>query len=183
MFQLENLKTYEVEVEQLRNRTSDQERAMTELLEKHEQMKDAEESLRKETRKLRSLIDLEKENLQHIQRRHHQEILDKERKLKQTLDEKRTEIAMYWEERLLNECGRLKNELEQIHSEEKWMAMESVRKTKDESFQNAQKDWEKKLRDCLKEVCVEVKKVWHVCCFSPILSALRCKRNKNSPVI
>lgn len=153
-FQLENLKTYEVEVEQLRNRTSDQERAMKELLKQHEQMKQAEESLRNETKKLRSLIDLEKENLQHMQRIHHQEILDKERKLQQTLNEKRTEIAMYWEERLLNECARLKNELEQIHNEEKWMAMESVRKAKDESFQKAQAEWERKLRECLKEVCI-----------------------------
>lgn len=150
------MKTFETEVEQLRNRTSNQEKAMKELLEKHEQMKLAEESLRNETRKLRTLIDLEKENLQHMQRVHHQEILDKERKLKQTLNEKRTEIAMYWEERLLTECARLKNELEQIHNEEKWMAMESVRKAKDENFQKAQNDWEKKLRDCLKEVINEI---------------------------
>lgn len=152
LFQLENLKTYELEVKHLRNRTSDQERMMKDLLEQQEQMKNAEMSLRNETKKLRTLIDLEKENLQHMQRVHHQEILDKERKLQQTLNEKRTEIAMYWEERLLNECARLKNELEQIHNEEKWMAMEAVRKAKDESFQQAQKDWEKKLRECLKEV-------------------------------
>lgn len=139
-------------MEQLRNRTSDQERAMQQLLEQHEQMKQAEASLRSETRKLRTLIDVEKENLQHMQRIHHQEILDKERKLKQTLNDKRTEIAMYWEERLLTECARLKNELEQMHTEEKWMAMESVRKTKDENFHKAQQDWEKKLRECLKQV-------------------------------
>lgn len=153
MFQLENLKTYEAEVEQLRNRTSDQERSVKKLLEQHEQMKHSEECLRNETKKLRSMIDLEKENLQHMQRIHHQEILDKERKLKQTIHEKRIEIAMYWEERLLNECARLKNEMEQIHNEEKWKAMEDVRKSKDENFQKAQKEWEQKLRECMKEVC------------------------------
>lgn len=125
---------------------------MRSLLEQQEQMKHAEDKLRNETKKLRTLIDIEKENIQHVQRIHHQELVDKERKLQQTLDEKRTEIAMYWEERLLHECGRLKSELEQIHNEEKWLAMESVRKKKDEDFQKAQNEWEQKLRNCLKEV-------------------------------
>lgn len=152
LFQIENLKIYQIEVEKLRNITIDQERAMRSLLEQQEQMKHAEDKLRNETKKLRTLIDIEKENIQHVQRIHHQELVDKERKLQQTLDEKRTEIAMYWEERLLHECGRLKSELEQIHNEEKWLAMESVRKKKDEDFQKAQNEWEQKLRNCLKEV-------------------------------
>lgn len=152
LFQIENLKIYQMEVEKLRNITADQERAVSSLLEQQEQMKQAEDKLKIETRKLRTLIDIEKENIQHVQRVHHQEMVDKERKLQQTLDEKRTEIAMYWEERLLHECGRLKSELEQIHNEEKWLAMESVRKKKDEDFQKAQGEWEQKLRNCLKEV-------------------------------
>ncbi|KAJ8961883.1 hypothetical protein NQ318_021501, partial [Aromia moschata] len=152
MEKVEDLKSYAIEVEQLRDITISQDRTLKVLLEQQEQMKSAEESLKSETKKLRTLIDMEKENLQHIQRVHHQDLLDKERNLRQVLDEKRTEIAMYWEERLLHECGRLKTELEQIHNEEKWMAMESVRKRKDEDFQKAQKEWEQKLRDCMKEV-------------------------------
>ncbi|XP_018561580.1 protein FAM184A isoform X2 [Anoplophora glabripennis] len=152
MEKIENLKIYQTEVEKLRNITIDQERAMRSLLDQQEQMTQAEGNLKNETKKLRTLIDIEKENIQHIQRIHHQELVDKERKLQQTLDEKRTEIAMYWEERLLHECGRLKSELEQIHNEEKWLAMESVRKKKDEDFQKAQNEWEQKLRNCLKEV-------------------------------
>ncbi|KAJ8983029.1 hypothetical protein NQ317_014326 [Molorchus minor] len=152
MEKVDNLREYAIEVEQLRDLTIHQDRAMRSLLEQHDQMKAAEESLRGETKKLRTLIDMEKENLQHMQRVHHQDLLDKERNLRHVLDEKRTEIAMYWEERLLHECGRLKSELEQIHNEEKWMAMESVRKAKDEDFQKAQREWEQKLRDCMKEV-------------------------------
>ncbi|KAJ8971735.1 hypothetical protein NQ314_000548 [Rhamnusium bicolor] len=154
MEKIEDLKIYETEVEKLRDITIYQEKTMKSLIEQQEQMKLAEDSLKNETKRLRTLIDIEKENIQHIQRKHHQEILDKERKLRQTLDEKRTEIAMYWEERLLHECGRLKSELEQIHNEEKWMAMESVRKRKDEDFQKAQNEWEQKLRNCLKEVII-----------------------------
>ncbi|KAJ8921978.1 hypothetical protein NQ315_008615 [Exocentrus adspersus] len=152
MEKIEDLKIYQIEVEKLRDITVDQERAMRSLLEQQEQMKQAEASLKSETKRLRTMIDIEKENLQHIQRIHREEMSDKERKLQQTLNEKRTEIAMYWEERLLHECGRLKSELEQIHNEEKWMAMESVRKKKDEDFQKAQAEWEQKLRNCLKEV-------------------------------
>ncbi|CAG9823515.1 unnamed protein product [Phaedon cochleariae] len=149
---LENLKVYETEIENLRSLTTGQKEAMNNLIKQQEEMKQTEESLKNETKKLRNLMEMEKENLQHMQRMHHQDILDKERQLKQTLNDKRTEIAMYWEERLLNECGRLKVELEQIHDEEKWNAMESVRKAKDEAFQKAQKHWDTKLGQCLKEV-------------------------------
>jgi len=59
---------------------------------------------------------------------------------------------MYWEEKLLTECGRLKDEMEQIHNEEKYHAMESVRKEKEAEFQKRQTQWENKMRECLKEV-------------------------------
>ena len=152
MEQVEAIKSYEIEIEKLRGLTVDQESAIKEMIEQQEQMKQAESNLRTETKRLRNLIEMEKENLQHMQLKHHQEILDKERTLQQTLHQKRTEIAMYWEERLLRECGRLKTELEQIHNEEKHYAMETVRRNKDEEFQMAQADWDKKMKECLKEV-------------------------------
>ncbi|XP_015839059.2 protein FAM184A isoform X1 [Tribolium castaneum] len=152
MQQVEAMKSYEIEIEKLRGLTEDQENAIKEMMEQQEQMKQAENNLKNETKRLRNLIELEKENLQHIQLKHHQEILDKERALQQTLHQKRTEIAMYWEERLLRECGRLKSELEQIHNEEKHYAMETIRRDKDEEFQKAQAEWDKKLKECLKEI-------------------------------
>ncbi|XP_044258106.1 protein FAM184A-like isoform X3 [Tribolium madens] len=152
MQQVEAMKSYEIEIEKLRGLTEDQENAIKEMMEQQEQMKQAENNLKNETKRLRNLIELEKENIQHIQLKHHQEILDKERVLQQTLHQKRTEIAMYWEERLLRECGRLKSELEQIHNEEKHYAMETIRKDKDEEFQKAQAEWDKKLKECLKEI-------------------------------
>ncbi|XP_063909487.1 protein FAM184A isoform X2 [Zophobas morio] len=152
MEQVEAIKSYEIEIEKLRGLTVDQESAIKEMIEQQEQMKQAESNLRTETKRLRNLIEMEKENLQHMQLKHHQEILDKERTLQQTLHQKRTEIAMYWEERLLRECGRLKTELEQIHNEEKHYAMETVRRNKDEEFQMAQADWDKKMKECLKEI-------------------------------
>ncbi|XP_030762020.1 LOW QUALITY PROTEIN: protein FAM184A-like, partial [Sitophilus oryzae] len=150
--QVEILKSYEIEVQQLRGRTTEQERTLQQMRDQQAQMVEAEASLKHETKRLLNLIELEKENLQHMQRIHRQEILDKERKLKETLNQKRTEIAMYWEEKLLHECGRLKDELEQIHDEEKYNAMEAVRKEKEEEYKKRQNEWEQKLRDCLKEI-------------------------------
>lgn len=146
------MKSYETEIETLRGLTLNQEKTLKEMKDQHEQMKMTEDSLRNETKKLRNLIELEKENLQHMQRVHQQEIADKERHLQQTLNNKRIEIAMYWEERLLTECGRLKYELELIHNEEKHTAMETVRKEKDEEFAKERKLWEQKVRECFKEV-------------------------------
>lgn len=151
-FQVENLRAYEKEVRQLRGLTREQEKSIGIMLQQQEEMKIAEESLRNETKRLRNLIEIEKENLQHMQRIHHQELNDRERKLRQTLEQKKTEIAMYWEERLLHECGRLKNELEQLHNEEKASALDTVRKEKDREFVIAKKAWEQKIQECVKEV-------------------------------
>ncbi|KAF7285420.1 hypothetical protein GWI33_010669 [Rhynchophorus ferrugineus] len=150
--QVEILKSYEIEVQQLRGRTSEQEKTLQQMKDQQAQMIEAEASLKNETKRLLNLIALEKENLQHMQRLHRQELLDKERQLKNTLNQKRIEVAMYWEEKLLHECSRLKEELEQIHDEEKYVAMETVRKEKEEEFRKRQNEWEKKLKECLKEI-------------------------------
>lgn len=141
-------------MQRLRNLTRAQEDNIGIMIQQQEEMKIAEESLRNETKRLRTLIEIEKENLQHMQRIHHQEILDRERKLQQTVSQKKTEIAMFWEEKLLTECARLKMELEQMHNEEKYSALETVRKEKDAELARAKSSWEKKIQDCLKEVTI-----------------------------
>lgn len=133
--------------------TQIQEVSLKKMQEQQEQMHQAENSLREESKRLRRLIDMEKENLQHMQRVHHQEILEKERTLQSKLDQKKTEIAMYWEERLLRECSRLKTELEQLHNEEKNFAIGSIRRDKEEELNEERKTWERKLHDSMVEVC------------------------------
>lgn len=146
------MKGYEDEVHRLRDLTHEQETNIGVMVQQQEEMKIAEESLRNETKRLRTLIEIEKENLQHMQRIHHQEIMDRERKLQQIVSQKKTEIAMFWEEKLLTECARLKMELEQMHNEEKYSALEMVRMEKDAEFVKAKGVWEKKIQDCLNEV-------------------------------
>ncbi|KAL3277423.1 hypothetical protein HHI36_012771 [Cryptolaemus montrouzieri] len=150
--QLNSLKKYEVEVVKLRGLTEEQAQALRDLTEKQDQMKAAEASLRNEAQRLRKMIDMEKENLQHMQRIHHQELVDKERKLQQTLDEKRMEIAIYWEDKLLHEIGRLKDELEQIYTEEQHGALQKVRDEKERELESAKKEWEKKIKECSNEI-------------------------------
>lgn len=141
-----------MEVEQLRGLTKEQEDAINLMKEQQEQMKTVENSLKAESKRLRTMVDMEKENLQHMQLTHSREIQNRERKLQITLNQKRTEIAMYWEERLLHEIGRLKTELEQMHNEEKYLAISSVRRQKEEEFEEAKKNWNSKIEECLKEV-------------------------------
>lgn len=143
---------YQVEVEQLRDLTKEQQEAIKMMKDQQEQMKQIEDSLKTESKKLRKIVDLEKENLQHMQLTHNREIQDRERKLQMTLNQKRTEIAMYWEERLLHEIGRLKMELEQLHLEEKYRAINVVKQEKEDEFIQAKKNWDKKIEECLKEV-------------------------------
>ncbi|XP_045465538.1 protein FAM184A-like isoform X2 [Harmonia axyridis] len=150
--QLSSLKQYETEVVKLRGLTEEQAQTLQNMKEKQEQMKSAETNLKNEAQRLRKMMDTEKENIQHIQRLHRQELLDKERKLQQTLDEKRLEIAKYWEDKLLHEIGRLKEELEQIYTEEQHGAVQRVREEKEIEFEMAKKEWEKKVKECSKEI-------------------------------
>ncbi|XP_022908515.2 protein FAM184A isoform X2 [Onthophagus taurus] len=152
MEEVQHLKSYETQIEELRGVTQEQEKCIKLMTEQQAQMQHAGLMLKEESTRLRKLIDTEKENLQHIQRLHHQELVDKERKLHNTLEEKKTEIAMYWEERLLHECGRLKFELEQLHNEEKAFAMETIRKQKDDELSEHKIKWEEKLQESLKEI-------------------------------
>ncbi|GJQ72878.1 hypothetical protein Trydic_g1526 [Trypoxylus dichotomus] len=152
MEEVKHLKSYEVEVKQLRGLTQEQGNSIKHMTEQQAQMLLAEQSLKDEAKRLRKLVETEKENLQHIQRLHNQEITNKERVLHNQLEEKKTEIAIYWEERLLHECGRLKSELEQLHNEEKQYAMEIVRRQKDDEFKEHKKKWEEKLQESLKEI-------------------------------
>lgn len=150
--QIESLKVYQVEAEQLRGVTKEQQEAINLMKEQQEQMKTVEDSLKAESKKLRKMVDLEKENLLHMQLCHNREIQDRERKLQITLNQKRTEIAMYWEERLLHEIGRLKTELEQLYLEEKYHAINVVKQEKEDEFGVAKKNWDRKIEECLREV-------------------------------
>ena len=57
-----------------------------------------------------------------------------------------------WEERLRKECSRLKSELDQLHNEEKHLAVESVKVQKEQEMRTAKQNWDRRMQECLKEV-------------------------------
>lgn len=50
------------------------------------------------------------------------------------------------------ECSRLKSELDQLHSEEKHLAVESVKVQKEQEMRTAKQNWDRRLQESLKEV-------------------------------
>ena len=61
-------------------------------------------------------------------------------------------VILQWEERLRRECSRLKSELDQLHSEEKHLAVESVKVQKEQEMRTAKQNWDRRLQESLKEV-------------------------------
>ena len=61
-------------------------------------------------------------------------------------------IILQWEERLRHECSRLKSELDQLHSEEKHLAVESVKVQKEQEMRTAKQNGDRRIQECLKEV-------------------------------
>ncbi|KAK4882817.1 hypothetical protein RN001_006136 [Aquatica leii] len=152
MKEVENLKAYECEVKELRGLTVEQRKSLDIVSQQLLEMKNTEQNLKDESKKLRTLVDIEKENLQHMQRMHNCEIIDKERKLKEQLAEQKTAIAIYWEERLLQECRRLKSELDQLHYEERHSAIEALKFEKETEMNELKDGYEKRIHEYLKEV-------------------------------
>jgi hypothetical protein len=63
---------------------------------------------------------------------------------------------LQWEDRLRQECTRLKSELDQLHSEEKHLAVESVKVQKEQEIRTAKQNWDRRMQECLKEVGLEL---------------------------
>jgi len=61
-------------------------------------------------------------------------------------------FAPQWEERLRQECSRLKSELDQLHNEEKHLAVESVKVQKEQEMRTAKQNWDRRMQEGLKEV-------------------------------
>uniref|UniRef100_A0A1Y1KHN1 Protein FAM184A/B N-terminal domain-containing protein n=1 Tax=Photinus pyralis TaxID=7054 RepID=A0A1Y1KHN1_PHOPY len=152
MKEVENLKSYECEVKQLRGLTEEQQKSLDVVSQQLQEMKHTEQNLKDESKKLRTMVDLEKENLQHMQRMHNREIVDKEKALKEKLAEQKTAIAIYWEERLLQECRRLKSELDQLHYEERFAAIEAMKSEHESDIEDLKEGYEKRILEYVREV-------------------------------
>ncbi|XP_052871891.1 uncharacterized protein LOC128277473 isoform X2 [Anopheles cruzii] len=146
--EVNQLKSYEAEVEQLRGLTYDQKEALATMTRQVEDLKG----------KLQTANDkLEEEmvKVQQIKNRCEYQLCEKEREALNRIEIARGEIAMQWEDRLLREMNRLKLELEQMHMEERNSAIEKIqRETMAETEAMSQRfnEREKQLKDEIKSL-------------------------------
>ncbi|XP_035789832.1 uncharacterized protein LOC118465575 isoform X2 [Anopheles albimanus] len=119
--EVKHLKSYEAEVEQLRGLTYDQKEALATMTRQVEMLKT---DLQTATDKLEQEIV----KMQQIKSRCEYQLCEKEREALSRIEIARGEIAMQWEDRLLREMNRLKEELEQMHMEERNSAIEKIQR-------------------------------------------------------
>ncbi|ETN61457.1 hypothetical protein AND_006877 [Anopheles darlingi] len=119
--EVKHLKSYEAEVEQLRGLTYDQKEALAAMTRQVEMLKT---DLQTATDKLEQEIV----KMQQIKNRCEYQLCEKEREALSRIEIARGEIAMQWEDRLLREMNRLKEELEQMHMEERNSAIEKIQR-------------------------------------------------------
>lgn len=152
MNEVVHLKSYEAEVTQLRGLTNDQQHSLRTMSARVDELQAAEQTLQEEIGRLHMAVDLEKQQLAAQQRRHEKDLADKERALQIRLEKQRGEVAVQWEQKLRQECARLKAELEQLHAEEKHLAVELVKVQRDREFDTVKEQWQRKLEQHVKEL-------------------------------
>lgn len=57
-----------------------------------------------------------------------------------------------WEDKLRSECSRLKAELDELHAEEKHLAVESMKVQKEQEIRKLKQSWEQRQEEMTKEV-------------------------------
>lgn len=57
-----------------------------------------------------------------------------------------------WEDKLRSECSRLKAELDELHAEEKHLAVESMKVQKEQEVRKLRQSWEQRQEEMTKEV-------------------------------
>lgn len=151
-FQVSHLKSYEAEVTQLRGLTHDQQHSLKTMSSRVEELQATEQNLREDIVRLHSAIDTEKVKQYTLMTKHEKDLADKERALQIRLEKQKGEVAIQWEQKLRQECARLTNELEQMHNDEKQLAVELVKVQKDSEFDSVKKQWERKLQQHLDDI-------------------------------
>ncbi|XP_031632588.1 uncharacterized protein LOC116346591 [Contarinia nasturtii] len=123
---IKHLKTCEAELSALRGLTNEQRQAITYLTQQLEEMKlkldETTEQLEEATMKIHKIAV-----------KFASDLSDKDREIITRIDEVRCEVAAMWEDRLLNEMLRLKDELETCFAEDH---MEAVQKAQREHMED-----------------------------------------------
>lgn len=89
------------------------------------------------------------ENTMHRHKRHAD---DTEAEFQQKQEKMKNELNAEWEDKLRTECSRLKAELDNLHAEEKHLAVESMKVQKEQEIRTLKQSWELRQEEMTKEI-------------------------------
>ncbi|CAH1400689.1 unnamed protein product [Nezara viridula] len=150
--QISHLKLCEIELNQLKQTSSEQRKNLRLTNRKLEELQVSEKILQEEVHTLRASLDKEKNHVATLQALHREELIDKDRRAKLKLEIQINQLATEWEERLRRENFKVKTDTERTLREEKNTAVELVKKMKDQEITQLKQTWEKKSQDLKKEI-------------------------------
>ncbi|XP_066972137.1 trichohyalin-like isoform X8 [Macrobrachium rosenbergii] len=139
----ELIATFEKELQNINTMNSNREQQL---------MEDFEWKLReieKEHKKKLEEKDRMAENTLHRHKRHAD---DTEAEFRQKQEKMKSELNAEWEDKLRTECSRLKAELDDLHAEEKHLAVESMKVQKEQEIRALKQSWELRQEEMAKEI-------------------------------
>ncbi|XP_066972133.1 trichohyalin-like isoform X7 [Macrobrachium rosenbergii] len=143
-----HLKSYEAEAIQLRGVTHELQKALRASAREMERLKMREKILEEEVRGLKK-AQPSRQNTLHRHKRHAD---DTEAEFRQKQEKMKSELNAEWEDKLRTECSRLKAELDDLHAEEKHLAVESMKVQKEQEIRALKQSWELRQEEMAKEI-------------------------------
>ncbi|XP_075222165.1 uncharacterized protein LOC142324914 isoform X9 [Lycorma delicatula] len=150
--QLPHLKQCEQELQQLREKSIEQTRALRTATRQAEQHQNVEKLLQDEIQHLKTLLEKEKAHLATVQSIHNREVSEKDRKLQFKLEQQKNELNSEWEDKLKRDTQKIKTDLERIFRNEKQLALEEAKQQHEHKLRQLKSTWEKKHEDGVKEI-------------------------------
>ncbi|XP_063885716.1 serine/arginine repetitive matrix protein 2-like isoform X2 [Scylla paramamosain] len=143
-----HLKSYEAEAIQLRGVTNELQKALRASAREMEHLKVREKILEEEIRGLKKAPASRQSTLQRAKR----QAEETEAEFRQKQEKMKNELNAEWEDKLRSECSRLKAELDELHAEEKHLAVESMKVQKEQEIRKLKQSWELRQEEMTKEM-------------------------------
>ncbi|ODN06174.1 hypothetical protein Ocin01_00461 [Orchesella cincta] len=147
-----HLKSHEAELTQLRGLTHEQEKSLRSASRQIEHLKLQEKIMQDELRTLRKLLDQEKAHLTVIQNSAQRRIDFHEENMRSKLERQKNDINLNWEDKLREECSKLKKELCRYHAEEKSLAVDTLKLQMDQELTSSKQMCEKQRQELQQEI-------------------------------
>ncbi|XP_063885721.1 trichohyalin-like isoform X7 [Scylla paramamosain] len=148
LMEVGHLKSYEAEAIQLRGVTNELQKALRASAREMEHLKVREKILEEEIRGLKKAPASRQSTLQRAKR----QAEETEAEFRQKQEKMKNELNAEWEDKLRSECSRLKAELDELHAEEKHLAVESMKVQKEQEIRKLKQSWELRQEEMTKEM-------------------------------